>query len=63
MIPENTIEEKKKSDKKNNLDRRKIRKKSLEELSEDIENIEDQATKNAVADLAHIITGDDRFDM
>lgn len=62
MIPENIINEKKKSDEQNNLDRRKVTEKSLQELEDDIEKIEDAATKSAMRDLAHIVTGDDRFD-
>jgi len=62
MIPEETIEQRKDDEEKNNVDRRKISEESLKSLAADIDEIDDPETKSAVKDLAHIVTGDDRFE-
>lgn len=62
MKPENVIEKKKQEDKSNNLDRRKINEKSIAELESSIESISDDGVRSALLDMAHIITGDDRFE-
>jgi hypothetical protein len=62
MIPENVIEEKKREDESNNLDRRKVSEDALTQLETDISNIDDDAAQSAIQEIAHIVTGDDRFE-
>jgi hypothetical protein len=62
MIPDKLIEEKKRQNRENKLDRRKMNEKSLSQLEEDISNIDDPSVQSAIEDLAHILTGDNRFE-
>jgi hypothetical protein len=62
MIPEDVIEKKKREDESNNLDRRKVSEDALTQLETDISNIDDDAAQSAIQEIAHIVTGDDRFE-
>jgi len=62
MIPEDVIEEKKRKDEANNLDRRKVSEEALSQLERDVSNIDDEAAQRAIKEIAHIVTGDDRFE-
>jgi len=62
-LPEETIAQKEQADEENNLDRRKISEESVTVIYEYVQNIDDPDLKKAVAEVAHILTGDDRFDL
>ena len=61
MIPEDAVNEKENRDKKNQLDRRKVSEKSRQKLESAIEELEGSEAA-VIRELAHIVTGDDRFE-
>jgi hypothetical protein len=62
MRPDNTIEEVEQADEENNLDRRKVLENNKQKVDAALDDIEDSAATSAIRELAHIVTGDDRFD-
>jgi len=62
MRPDNTIEEVEQADEENNVDRRKVLENNKQKVDAALDDIEDPAATSAIRELAHIVTGDDRFD-
>jgi|GEM_PF-898899 hypothetical protein len=62
MRPDNTIEEVEQADEENNFDRRKVLENNKQKVDAALDDIEDSAATSAIRELAHIVTGDDRFD-
>lgn len=62
IIPEKTVEKKKRDRRENQLDRRQISERSREDIQQALETIEDADTRQALMEIAHILTGDDRFE-
>jgi hypothetical protein len=62
MRPDNTIEEVEQADEENNVDRRKVLENNKQKVDAALDDIEDSAATSAIRELAHIVTGDDRFD-
>lgn len=68
MLPENAAEEKRQEREQNIHDRRKVlesNKETVETAINDLEATDDpelQSAAEGIRELAHVITGDDRFD-
>jgi len=62
LIPNDTVDEKRESRKKNRLDRRKIDDETKDEVENALDQIRNPHTREALKEIAHILTGDDRFD-
>jgi len=61
MLPDKAIEKQQKEVRENRVDRRKVSEKSRQELKDAIDELEGSEA-DAVRELAHIVTGDDRFE-
>lgn len=61
MLPDKAIEKQQKEVRENRVDRRKVSEKSRQELKDAIDKLEGSEA-DAVRELAHIVTGDDRFE-
>jgi len=62
MLPDNAIDEVKEEDHKNSVDRRKISDESVEKITSAIKSIDNDDTKDALKEIAHIITGNNKFE-
>ena len=61
MLPDKAIEKQQKEVRENRVDRRKVSEKSRQELKDAIDEL-GGSEADAVRELAHIVTGDDRFE-
>ena len=62
MLPDNAADEARKNREENKLDRRKVDNKTIKKLEKAIKNIDDPDAADTVRELAHVITGDNRFE-
>ena len=61
-LPNNAADEKRTEDEQHMQDRRLISDDSKEKVEAGIEQVDDPDAADAIRELAHIITGDDRFE-
>ena len=61
MLPDKARDKRKRETRTNRVDRRKVSEKSKQKLEDAINELEGSEAV-AVRELAHIVTGDDRFD-
>ena len=61
-LPEQASEQDRQNRRKNQLDRRKVDKESVKQIHKTIKQVDDPEATAALQELAHIVTGDDRFE-
>ena len=61
MIPNNAVDEARQHRADNDLARDRVLEPNRRRLADAIEQVEDEEARAALRELAHIVTGDDRF--
>ena len=62
MIPNNAVDEARQNRADNDLARDRVLEPNRQRLADAIEQVEDDEARVALRELAHIVTGDDRFE-
>ena len=62
MIPNNAVDEARQNRAENDLARDRVLEPNRRRLADAIEQVEDDEARVALRELAHIVTGDDRFE-
>ena len=62
MIPNNAVDEARQHRADNDLARDRVLEPNRRRLADAIEQVEDEEARVALRELAHIVTGDDRFE-
>ena len=62
MIPNNAVDEARQNRAENDLARDRVLEPNRQRLADAIEQVEDDEARAALRELAHIVTGDDRFE-
>ena len=62
MIPNNAVDEARQHRAENDLARDRVLEPNRRRLADAIEQVEDDEARAALRELAHIVTGDDRFE-
>ena len=62
MIPNNAVDEARQNRADNDLARDRVLEPNRRRLADAIEQVEDEEARVALRELAHIVTGDDRFE-
>ena len=62
MIPNNAVDEARQNRADNDLTRDRVLEPNRQRLADAIEQVEDEEARAALRELAHIVTGDDRFE-
>ena len=62
MIPNNAVDEARQNRAENDLARDRVLEPNRRRLADAIEQVEDDEARAALRELAHIVTGDDRFE-
>ena len=62
MIPNNAVDEARQNRADNDLARDRVLEPNRRRLVDAIEQVEDEEARAALRELAHIVTGDDRFE-
>ena len=62
MLPNNAVDEARQNRADNDLARDRVLEPNRRRLADAIEQVEDDEARAALRELAHIVTGDDRFE-
>ena len=62
MLPDSAIGEAQARRQQNDIDRSRVSEESRQALADAIESVDDPDAAAALSEVAHILTGDDRFD-
>lgn len=61
-LPDNAVDEVKQRKRANSVDRRRVSEETLSAIDDALDQIDDPDATDAIRELAHVVTGDDRFD-